>query len=95
MKTRTEIIAAIETTGLATCNNWNDRVYVNLHAADRSYTGCRTHKIWIDGDGRLHVTVGRGSTPSAYDAAIETLEGALGVDLTLAGKAREAVYEIA
>lgn len=60
---------------VASANLWEGRagirrIYINLRGRDKSFRGCRTHKLFIE-DGNLINERGPGMTPRAYDESLE------------------------
>ena len=52
---------------------WNDRVYVNLKAAQRSFRGDQTSKVYINNVGAVVFDSGRGTVSPGMKAALVSL----------------------
>lgn len=56
---------------LATSSQWNDRIYINLRSANRTFRGDSTCKLWHKNDGHYTLERGKGTRSPQFAADLE------------------------
>ena len=78
MRSQEEIKKIVEESGIATANEWKDRLYINVRGDGGNYRGEKTYKLWIDDDGGMHEQDGKGTTSREFDANLAKIKEMIG-----------------